>query len=155
MERAVGSEDSSICKRSICPVSASSGSRIKGYSDHSAGCDPGCVKTLRGIIAPGILGSMVMRRAKKRKNLSSARHYDQIRFRFHTTKQRRGRPKGAKNKRTAAREAATKEIAAQIEKSIGGAFEGDALAYLMSIYKDPSQPENVRIDAAKAAICDP
>src|SRR5262249_10483426 len=27
-----------------------------------------------------------MRRAKKRKNLSSARHYDQIRFRFHTTK---------------------------------------------------------------------
>ena len=45
-----------------------------------------CVKTLRGIIAPGILGSTVMRRAKKRKNLSSARHYDQIRFRFHTAK---------------------------------------------------------------------
>src|SRR5437868_8800218 len=48
--------------------------------------DPGCVKTLRGIIAPGIFGPMVMRRAKKRKNLSSARHYDQIRFRFYTTK---------------------------------------------------------------------
>ena len=48
--------------------------------------DPGCVKTLGGITAPGILGSTVMRRAKKRKNLSSARHYDQIRFRFHTTK---------------------------------------------------------------------
>ena len=48
--------------------------------------DPGCAKTLRGITAPGILGSMVMRRAKKRKNLSSARRYDQIRFRFHTTK---------------------------------------------------------------------
>ena len=47
---------------------------------------PGCVKTLGGITAPGILGSTVMRRAKKRKNLSSARHYDQIRFRFHTTK---------------------------------------------------------------------
>src|SRR6266403_1429735 len=46
--------------------------------------DPGRVKTLRGITAPGILGSTVMRRAKKRKNLSSARHYDQIRFRFHT-----------------------------------------------------------------------
>src|SRR2546423_14895701 len=45
---------------------------------------PGCVKTLGGITAPGILGSTVMRRAKKRKNLSSARHYDQIRFRFHT-----------------------------------------------------------------------
>src|SRR6202022_2446119 len=48
--------------------------------------DPGCVKTLRGITAPGIFGPMVMRRAKKRKNLSSARHYDQIRFCFHTTK---------------------------------------------------------------------
>ena len=47
--------------------------------------DPGCVKTLGGITAPGILGSTVMRRAKKRKNLSSARHYDQIRFRFHTS----------------------------------------------------------------------
>jgi hypothetical protein len=30
--------------------------------------------------------------------------------------------------------------------------EGDALAYLMSIYKDPTMPENLRIDAAKAAI---
>ena len=53
--------------------------------------DPGCVKTLRGIIAPGILGSTVMRRAKKRKNLSPARHYDQIRFRFHTAKTHRRR----------------------------------------------------------------
>jgi hypothetical protein len=64
----------------------------------------------------------------------------------------RGRPKGAKNKRTAEREAATKEMAAQIGKAVGGAFEGDALAYLMSVYKDPLKPENVRIDAAKAAI---
>ena len=48
--------------------------------------DLGCVKTLRGITAPGILGSTVTRRVKKRKNLSSARHYDQIRFRFHTAK---------------------------------------------------------------------
>src|SRR5262249_32612892 len=52
--------------------------------------DPGCVKTLRGITTPGILGPVVMRRAKKRKNLSSARHYDQIRFRFHTTKTQSG-----------------------------------------------------------------
>ena len=29
--------------------------------------DPGCVKTLRGIIAPGILGSVVMWRAKNGK----------------------------------------------------------------------------------------
>jgi hypothetical protein len=60
-------------------------------AEHAAGpvpveIDPGCVKTLRGIIAPGILGSTVMRRARKRKNLSSVRHYDQMRFRFHTTK---------------------------------------------------------------------
>jgi hypothetical protein len=48
--------------------------------------DPGCVKTLRGIITPAILGSMAMRRATKPKNLSSARYYDQCRFRFHTTK---------------------------------------------------------------------
>jgi hypothetical protein len=40
-------------------------------------------------------------------------------------------------------------MAAQIEKSVGGAFEGDALAYLMSVYKDPLKPENLRIDAAK------
>ena len=51
--------------------------------------DPGCVKTLRGITAPGILGYTVTLRAKKRKNLSCARHYDQIRFRFHTAKTRR------------------------------------------------------------------
>jgi hypothetical protein len=41
---------------------------------------------LGGITAPGILGSTVTRRVRKRKNLSSARHYDQIRFRFHTAK---------------------------------------------------------------------
>jgi hypothetical protein len=64
----------------------------------------------------------------------------------------RGRPKGAKNKRTTEREAAMKEMAAQIEKSLAGAFEGDAHAYLVSIYKDQSKPENLRIDAAKAAI---
>ena len=45
-----------------------------------------------------------------------------------------------------------KEMAARIGEAVGGAFEGDALAYLMSVYKDPSKPENVRIDAAKAAI---
>jgi hypothetical protein len=64
----------------------------------------------------------------------------------------RGRPKGAKNKRTAAREAAMKEMAAQIGKAVGDAFEGDALAYLISVYKDPLKPETLRIDAAKAAI---
>ena len=66
--------------------------RCWGHSRHwmalapeaSVANDPGCVKTLSGITAPEILGSTVMRRAKKPKNLSSARHYDQIGFRFHT-----------------------------------------------------------------------
>jgi hypothetical protein len=43
-------------------------------------------------------------------------------------------------------------MAAQIGKAVGGAFEGDAHAYLTSIHKDPSKPENLRIDAAKAAM---
>ena len=52
--------------------------------------DPGCVKTLRGMTAPGILRPVVTFIAKKCRNLSSAQHYDQIRFRFHTTKTRSG-----------------------------------------------------------------
>jgi len=38
----------------------------------------------------------------------------------------RGRPKGAKNKRTMEREAAMREEAAQIEKSVDSAFEWDS-----------------------------
>src|SRR6516165_10901820 len=45
---------------------------------------PGCVKTLRGMTAPGMLRLAVTFRAKKCRNLSSAQHYDQIRFRFYT-----------------------------------------------------------------------
>jgi hypothetical protein len=52
-------------------LSAMSGyKRLRCIGRPGGAHDPGCVKTLRGIIAPGILGSMVMRRAKKRKNLS-------------------------------------------------------------------------------------
>jgi hypothetical protein len=87
--------------------------RTSQFTNGASVYDPGCVKTLRGITAPGILGYTVTRRAKKPKNLSSARHYDQIRFRFYTTKTHRdshrppkrlspsgvvgygGRPKGA------------------------------------------------------------
>src|SRR6516225_8360838 len=50
----------------------------------AAALDPACVKTLRGITAPGILRLLVTLRSKKRKNPCSARHYDQISFRFHT-----------------------------------------------------------------------
>ena len=45
-----------------------------------------------------------------------------------------------------------RRTSASIEKSVEGAFEGDALAYLISIYKDPTKPENLRMDAAKVAI---
>ena len=66
----------------------------QGKAAYSVENDPGCVKTLLGITAPGILGPAVTRRAKKRKNLSSARRYNQIRFRFHTTKTHSGRCQG-------------------------------------------------------------
>src|SRR5262249_27228908 len=49
-----------------------------------SGFDLGCVKTLRGMTAPGILRLVVTFRAKICRNLSSAQHYDQIRFRFYT-----------------------------------------------------------------------
>jgi hypothetical protein len=39
-----------------------------------------------------------------------------------------------------------------IAAAIPGAFEGDAHALLMAIYKDPAQPTELRLDAAKAAI---
>jgi hypothetical protein len=61
----------------------------------------------------------------------------------------RGRPKGAKNKRTIEREAEMREMATRIASIVGGAFDHDALAYLTSIYKDPAKPENVRMDASK------
>ena len=34
-----------------------------------------------------------------------------------------------------------REMAATIEKAVEGAFEGDALAYLASIYKNPAKPD--------------
>lgn len=64
----------------------------------------------------------------------------------------RGRPKGAKNKLTIAKEEASVKAAAKLAKAIPGAFQGDSHAYLMSIYKDPKQATPVRIDAAKAAL---
>lgn len=65
----------------------------------------------------------------------------------------RGRPPGAKNKRTQEREQATQEAAKMIAETIGdGAFEGDAHAFLVSIYKNPANELPVRIDAAKAAV---
>ena len=66
---------------------------------------------------------------------------------------RGGRQRGAKNKRTLALEQAQAETSVKIEAALGAdAFDGDAHALLTSVYKDPSQPLGLRVDAAKAAI---
>lgn len=66
---------------------------------------------------------------------------------------RGGRQMGARNKRTLEREAAVAKAAAKIEGILGDeAFDGDAHALLMAIYKDAGQPMELRLDAARAAI---
>lgn len=64
----------------------------------------------------------------------------------------RGRPAGAKSTRTRERERKVQEAAEVIASLIPGAFDGDSHAFLMSVYKDPTQPLATRLDAAKAAI---
>lgn len=64
-----------------------------------------------------------------------------------------GRPVGSTDERTERRRAATAEKAKEIEAALGtDAFDGDAHALLMSVYRDTSQPMDVRVDAAKAAV---
>jgi hypothetical protein len=62
-----------------------------------------------------------------------------------------GRPIGRKNKRTAAAEAAALVVAARFKAEVPTAFDGDGVAFLQVVYRDPGQPIEVRIDAAKAA----
>ena len=62
-----------------------------------------------------------------------------------------GRPAGALNKRTKAVAKAVEQAATTLAAIIPDAFPGDAHAYMMSIYKDPSLPQELRLDAAKAA----
>ena len=64
----------------------------------------------------------------------------------------RGRPAGAKNRRTAAREAKMAEAAETIAETVENAFDGDSHALLMAVYKNPAHDWDIRIDAAKAAI---
>lgn len=63
-----------------------------------------------------------------------------------------GRKPGSKNRRTAKLETAMAEAEAEISAALGEPFNGDAHALLMAIYKNPAQPIELRIDAAKAAI---
>jgi hypothetical protein len=64
----------------------------------------------------------------------------------------RGRPPGARNRKTLETEQATVEAAAIISEVIPNAFDGDAHALLMTVYKDPLKEWPLRVDAAKAAI---
>jgi hypothetical protein len=62
-----------------------------------------------------------------------------------------GRPAGAKNKRTAAIEAAAQAVAVRFKAEVPMAFDGDGVAFLQVVYRDPGQPIELRLDAAKAA----
>ncbi len=64
----------------------------------------------------------------------------------------RGRPPGARNRRTVEAETVAKANAAAIAEALPGAFTGDAHALLMTVYKDPSMEWPLRLDAAKKAI---
>jgi hypothetical protein len=64
-----------------------------------------------------------------------------------------GRKPGGKNKRTLELEAKARAAADQISEALGNAaFDGDAHALLMTVYKDETQPIELRLDAAKAAL---
>jgi hypothetical protein len=64
-----------------------------------------------------------------------------------------GRPPGARSRRTEELAAKVAETAERVTAALGiDAFDGDAHALLMSVYKDTEQPIDIRIDAAKAAI---
>lgn len=63
-----------------------------------------------------------------------------------------GRKAGSKNKRTVELEQATQDVAAKVSEILGlSAFEGDAHAFLMLVYKNEKVPIDIRLDAAKAA----
>src|SRR5438874_11323234 len=63
-----------------------------------------------------------------------------------------GRKAGTPNRRGEKRKAVIRAVAERLAAAIPEAFDGDAHAYLMAIYKDPSHETAVRIDAARAAL---
>ena len=62
-----------------------------------------------------------------------------------------GRPKGAKNQRTVAVEQAMQVVAEKLKRTVPDAFEGDGVAYMQSVYRDPSFSQELRLDAAAKA----
>jgi hypothetical protein len=65
---------------------------------------------------------------------------------------RGGRAAGVPNKRSDELNAAIQQTAAKLHEVLPSAFEGDAHALLMAVYKDPEHDWPIRVDAAKAAI---
>jgi hypothetical protein len=63
-----------------------------------------------------------------------------------------GRKKGTPNRVTRARQEALARVEKLLAQAMGECFTADAHALLVAIYKDPSQPLIMRLDAAKAAI---
>ena len=62
-----------------------------------------------------------------------------------------GRVKGTPNRRTAAVEAAARAVAERFKAEVPTAFDGDGVAYLQTVYRDPSAPQELRLDAAAKA----
>src|SRR5690348_11005589 len=66
---------------------------------------------------------------------------------------RRGRPKGSKNKRTDALDAARAVTGDRIRAALGpDAFTGDAWEFLVSLYADTRLDKELRLRAAATAI---
>ena len=101
-----------------------------------------CVKTLRGITAPGFLGPTVMRRAKKRKNLSSARHYDQIRFRFHTAKTQHRHSRGTTNSAGFRQRCLSPKVPASLQRSRAGRAKSFAASCATDLGLAPAAPRS-------------
>lgn len=64
----------------------------------------------------------------------------------------RGRPKGAKNKRTVEGLEKAGRLAEAISATMPGAFDGDAHALLMTVYRNPEVDMDLRVRAATSAI---
>jgi hypothetical protein len=62
-----------------------------------------------------------------------------------------GRKPGTKSKRTREIEAAGAAVVAKIGEILPDAFEGDGVALLQVVYRDPSHPLALRLDAAYKA----
>lgn len=65
---------------------------------------------------------------------------------------RGGRQKGTPNKNTMKHAADMAIVQRKVAAVLPRAFQGDALAFLVAIYKDPTQEASMRIDAARAAL---